>query len=54
MIPEIRKILLGSVKKQVLRRVRKPAFIVPQPKGEIDITFHDKYQESDSTASNSS
>ena len=32
---------LGSVAKRVLRRVRKPVFIIPLPKGEIDITFHD-------------
>lgn len=32
---------LGSTAKRVLRRVRKPAFIIPLPKGETDITFHD-------------
>ena len=32
---------LGSVTKRVLRRVRKPVFIIPLPKGETDITFHD-------------
>ena len=32
---------LGSVAEGVLRRVRKPVFIIPLPKGEIDITFHD-------------
>ena len=32
---------LGSMTKKVLRRVRKPVFIVPLPKGETDITFHD-------------
>ena len=32
---------LGSVTKRVLRRVRKPVFIIPLPKGEADITFHD-------------
>ncbi len=32
---------LGSVTKRVLRRIRKPVFIIPLPKGEIDITFHD-------------
>ena len=32
---------LGSVAKRVLRRVRKPVFVIPLPKGEIDITFHD-------------
>ena len=34
--------LLGSVAERVLRRVRKPVFIIPLPKGETDITFHDK------------
>lgn len=33
---------LGSTAKQVLRRTRKPIFIIPMPKGETDITFHDK------------
>ena len=32
---------LGSTTRKVLRRVRKPIFIIPLPKGEIDITFHD-------------
>ena len=32
---------LGSVAKRVLRRSRKPIFIIPLPKGETDITFHD-------------
>ena len=32
---------LGSVTKRVLRRVRKPVFIIPLPEGETDITFHD-------------
>ncbi|MBW2310789.1 MAG: universal stress protein [Deltaproteobacteria bacterium] len=32
---------LGSVAEWVLRRVRKPVFIIPLPKGETDITFHD-------------
>jgi len=32
---------LGSVAKRVLRRIRKPVFIIPLPRGEIDITFHD-------------
>ncbi len=32
---------LGSVAKSVLRRSRIPAFIVPLPEGEIDLTFHD-------------
>jgi nucleotide-binding universal stress UspA family protein len=32
---------LGSTAKRVLRRTRKPVFIIPMPKGEMDITFHD-------------
>jgi nucleotide-binding universal stress UspA family protein len=32
---------LGSVAKRVLRRTRKPVFIIPLPKGETDITVHD-------------
>ena len=32
---------LGSVAKRVLRRTRKPVFIIPLPKGETDITFSD-------------
>ena len=32
---------LGSTSKRVLRRSRKPVFIIPMPKGELDITFHD-------------
>jgi nucleotide-binding universal stress UspA family protein len=32
---------LGSVAKRVLRRIRKPVFIIPLPTGEIDISFHD-------------
>jgi nucleotide-binding universal stress UspA family protein len=32
---------LGSTAKRVLRRTRKPVFIIPLPKGEVDITFHD-------------
>ena len=32
---------LGSNSKRVLRRTRKPVFIIPLPKGESDITFHD-------------
>jgi nucleotide-binding universal stress UspA family protein len=31
----------GSTAKRVLRRTRKPVFIIPLPKGETDITFHD-------------
>jgi len=37
----IRHTYLGSMTKKVLRRVRKPVFIIPLPKGETDITFHD-------------
>lgn len=33
---------LGSTAKQVLRRTRKPIFVVPMPEGETDITFHDE------------
>ena len=32
---------LGSTAKRVLRRTRKPVFIIPLPKGETDITFDD-------------
>jgi len=32
---------LGSTAKRVLRRTRKPVLIIPLPKGETDITFHD-------------
>jgi len=49
MIPKIQNILyatdlsantfLGSTSKRVLRRTRKPVFIVPLPKGEMDINF---------------
>ena len=37
----IRHAFLGSTAKRVLRRTRKPVFIIPLPKGESDITFHD-------------
>jgi nucleotide-binding universal stress UspA family protein len=37
----IRHAFLGSTAKKVLRRTRKPVFIIPLPKGESDITFHD-------------
>ncbi len=33
---------LGSVSKRVLRRTRKPVFIIPLPKGENDITVCDE------------
>ena len=36
----IRHTFLGSTAKRVLGRTRKPVFIIPLPKGEIDITFH--------------
>ncbi len=36
----IRHSFLGSAAQKVLRRVRKPVFIVPLPEGEIDETFH--------------
>jgi nucleotide-binding universal stress UspA family protein len=32
---------LGSVAERVLHRARKPVFIIPLPKEETDITFHD-------------
>jgi len=32
---------LGSTAKRVLRRTRIPVFIIPIPKGELDVTFHD-------------
>ena len=32
---------LGSVAKRVLQRARKPVFVIPLPKGDTDITFHD-------------
>ena len=32
---------LGSTTKRVLRRTRKPVFIIPLPKGETEVTFHD-------------
>jgi nucleotide-binding universal stress UspA family protein len=32
---------LGSVTKRVLRRTRKPVFIIPLPRGETDLTVHD-------------
>jgi len=34
---------LGSVAKRVLRRTRKPVFIIPLPRGETDITVHDDF-----------
>lgn len=38
----IQHAFLGSTAKRVLRRTRKPVFIIPLPEGEIDITFHDE------------
>ena len=38
----IRHSFLGSTAQKVLRRVRKPVFIIPLPEGEIDITFHEE------------
>ena len=32
---------LGTVAKRVLRRARKPVFIIPLPKGKTDISFYD-------------
>lgn len=32
----------GSVTKRVLRRTRKPVFIIPLPKGETNITMRDE------------
>ena len=32
---------LGSTAQRVLRRARKPVFIIPLPRGEVDITIHD-------------
>ena len=37
----IRHAFLGSTAKRVLRRTRKPVFIIPLPKEETDIAFHD-------------
>ena len=37
----IENTFLGSTSRRVLRRTRKPVFIIPLPKGELDITFHD-------------
>jgi nucleotide-binding universal stress UspA family protein len=33
---------LGSVAKRVLRRTRKPVFIIPLPRGEMNLTVHDE------------
>ena len=37
----IRHSFLGSAAQKVLRRVRKPVFIIPLPEGEIDASVHD-------------
>ncbi|MFC1580440.1 universal stress protein [Thermodesulfobacteriota bacterium] len=37
----IRNTFLGSTTLKVLRRARKPVFIIPLPEGDLDITFHD-------------
>jgi len=37
----LRHTFLGSTARKVLRRVRKPIFIIPLPEGETDVTFHD-------------
>ena len=37
----IRHSFLGSAAQKVLRRVRKPVFIIPLPEEETDITFYD-------------
>ena len=37
----IRDTYLGSMTKKILRRVRKSVFVIPLPKDESDITFHD-------------
>ncbi len=38
----IRQTFLGSMAKKVLRRTRKPVFIIPLPDEETDITFRDE------------
>lgn len=38
----LRQTFLGSVAKKVLRRTRKPVFVVPLPKGDSYLTFGDK------------
>ena len=35
----IRHAFLGSVSEKVLRRIRKPVYVIPLPKGETDITL---------------
>ena len=45
MMPDIKKILyatdLSDNSAYALRYARKPVFIIPLPKGETDLTFHD-------------
>lgn len=38
----LRHTFLGSVAKSVLRRCRKPTFVVPLPENEIDLSMHDE------------
>ena len=38
----LRHTFLGSVAKSVLRRCRKPTFVVPLPEDEIDLSMHDE------------
>jgi nucleotide-binding universal stress UspA family protein len=38
----LRNQYFGSTAKKVIRRARKPVFIVPLPAGETDITIHDR------------
>ena len=38
----LRHSYFGSTAKKVLRRVRRPVFIIPLPEGETDVTFHDE------------
>ncbi len=37
----VNQTFLGSMAKKVLRRTRKPVVIIPLPKEESDLTFHD-------------
>ena len=38
---KLRHTFLGSTARKILRRVRKPVFIIPLPKEELDVTIHD-------------
>jgi nucleotide-binding universal stress UspA family protein len=40
----IKNTFLGSTSKRVLRRTRKPVFIIPIPKEEIDMSIHDEQE----------